>query len=66
MAVKSGLASLYEKLKVEDPWLPPRPWESIPSESGVSGSRIASSSPPSHSENRLLGASTVSVSPSDL
>ncbi|PKI40306.1 hypothetical protein CRG98_039331, partial [Punica granatum] len=59
MAVESSLASLYDKLKVEDPWLPPRPWESIPSESGVSRSRIASSSP-SPSENRLFDTSTVS------
>ncbi|KAF8039693.1 hypothetical protein BT93_B2031 [Corymbia citriodora subsp. variegata] len=34
MAVDASLASLYEKLRVEDPWLPPRTWESIPSESG--------------------------------
>ncbi|KAK4762531.1 hypothetical protein SAY86_008299 [Trapa natans] len=59
---KSSLASLYEKLKLEDPWLPPKPWESIPSESGACGSRIASSySPfPSHFENRLFDTSSVS------
>lgn len=34
MAVDASLASLYEKLRVEDPWLPPRTWESIPSQSG--------------------------------
>lgn len=34
MAVDANFASLLEKLKVEDPWLPPRTWESIPSQSG--------------------------------
>ncbi|XP_056165819.1 uncharacterized protein LOC115679045 isoform X2 [Syzygium oleosum] len=34
MAADASLAALYEKLKVEDPWLPPRTWESIPSQSG--------------------------------
>ncbi|XWS52751.1 hypothetical protein CRYUN_Cryun11dG0099100 [Craigia yunnanensis] len=34
MAVETHFASLFEKLKVEDPWLPPRTWESIPSQSG--------------------------------
>lgn len=28
--------SLLQKLKLEDPWLPPKPWESVPSESGPS------------------------------
>ncbi|XP_048136098.1 uncharacterized protein LOC115734393 isoform X3 [Rhodamnia argentea] len=36
MAEDASLASLYEKLKVEDPWLPPRTWESIPSQNGHS------------------------------
>ncbi|XP_022731919.1 uncharacterized protein LOC111286290 isoform X3 [Durio zibethinus] len=34
MAVETKFAALFEKLKVEDPWLPPRTWESIPSQSG--------------------------------
>ncbi|XP_010541666.1 PREDICTED: gamma-tubulin complex component 6 isoform X2 [Tarenaya hassleriana] len=34
MAEETSLASLMERLKVEEPWLPPRTWESIPSESG--------------------------------
>ncbi|CAA7041784.1 unnamed protein product [Microthlaspi erraticum] len=34
MAVATSLASLLEKLKVEDPYLPPRNWEYIHSESG--------------------------------
>ncbi|KAB1206335.1 hypothetical protein CJ030_MR7G025639 [Morella rubra] len=58
MAVDANFASLFEKLKVEDPWLPPRTWESIPSESGRGGSRslshFFSSSQP------LSDASTVS------
>lgn len=32
--METNFASLFEKLKVEDPWLPPRTWESIPSQSG--------------------------------
>ncbi|KAI4368675.1 hypothetical protein MLD38_017207 [Melastoma candidum] len=35
MPVDSSLASLYESLKVDDPWVDPRPWESIPSQSCV-------------------------------
>ncbi|KAK4369581.1 hypothetical protein RND71_013373 [Anisodus tanguticus] len=35
MAVDTNLASLFEKLKLENPYLPPRPWESIPSESDL-------------------------------
>ncbi|KAK6235334.1 Gamma tubulin complex component [Theobroma cacao] len=34
MALETNFASLFGKLKVEDPWLPPRTWESIPSQSG--------------------------------
>ncbi|KAG2328048.1 hypothetical protein Bca52824_010776 [Brassica carinata] len=33
MAVETSLASLLEKLKVEEPYLPPRNWESIHSQS---------------------------------
>ncbi|XP_055833261.1 uncharacterized protein LOC129902197 [Solanum dulcamara] len=36
MAVDTNLASLFEKLKLEDPYVPPTQWESIPSESGLS------------------------------
>ncbi|MCD7455651.1 hypothetical protein HAX54_029044 [Datura stramonium] len=38
MAVDANLALLFEKLKLEDPYVPPRPWESIPSESGFASS----------------------------
>ncbi|GAV74870.1 Spc97_Spc98 domain-containing protein [Cephalotus follicularis] len=34
MAVDTKFESLKERVKVEDPWLPPTNWESIPSESG--------------------------------
>ncbi|XVF74370.1 hypothetical protein PTKIN_Ptkin13bG0105200 [Pterospermum kingtungense] len=49
MAVETNFSSLFEKLRVEDPWLPPRTWESIPSQSGppplpVSQPSISSSS----------------------
>ncbi|KAJ4970863.1 hypothetical protein NE237_003962 [Protea cynaroides] len=47
MAVDLNFASLFQNLKLDDQWLPSRPWESIPCESGVllSGSCISSSSP---------------------
>ncbi|KAK8641305.1 hypothetical protein V6N13_010718 [Hibiscus sabdariffa] len=45
MAVETNFASLFEKLKVEDPWLPPRTWESIPSQSGPLPPLPASQSP---------------------
>ncbi|KAL3325116.1 hypothetical protein AABB24_038962 [Solanum stoloniferum] len=38
MAVDTNLASLFEKLKLEDPYVQPTQWESIPSESGFSSS----------------------------
>ncbi|PON59178.1 Gamma-tubulin complex component protein [Parasponia andersonii] len=43
MAVDSSdfTSSLFENLKLEDPWLPPTSWDSIPSESGP---RISNSS----------------------
>ncbi|OMO71121.1 Spc97/Spc98, partial [Corchorus capsularis] len=57
MAVETNFASLFEKLKVGDPWLPPRTWESIPSQSGpptppASHTHISSSS--SVSESSLV------------
>ncbi|KAI3804386.1 hypothetical protein L1987_25880 [Smallanthus sonchifolius] len=58
MAVDTDFASLLNNLKVEDPWLPPRPWESIPTESGLS---LTSTSLPSPSTSRrLYDTSTVS------
>ncbi|KAI7743415.1 hypothetical protein M8C21_011266 [Ambrosia artemisiifolia] len=45
MAVDTDFTSLLNTLKVEDPWLPPRPWESIPTESGLSVSSTSLSSP---------------------
>ncbi|XP_059625125.1 uncharacterized protein LOC132268306 isoform X2 [Cornus florida] len=47
MAVDTNFASLFEKLKLEDPLLlHPRPWESIPSESGLSLSDASTSHSP--------------------
>lgn len=43
MAIETSFALLFENLKLEDPWLPPRPWESIPSESGSSHQNSSSS-----------------------
>ncbi|KAK7405823.1 hypothetical protein VNO78_07433 [Psophocarpus tetragonolobus] len=36
--IDTKFASLLENLKVQDPWLPPNTWESIPSESGLHSS----------------------------
>ncbi|KAG2375414.1 uncharacterized protein HKW66_Vig0164320 [Vigna angularis] len=58
MAVDTKFARLLEDLKVEDPWLPPNSWESIPSESG-----LHSSSSSSHPPNQPLShLSTLSES----
>jgi len=60
MTVDAKFARLLENLKVEDPWLPPNTWESIPSESG-----LHSSSSSSHQPNQPLShLSTLSVSSS--
>lgn len=58
MAVDTDFTSLFNKLKVEDPWLPPRPWESIPTESGRSATSTSMSSP--SISRRLYDTSTVS------
>ncbi|KAH9699203.1 Spc97 / Spc98 family of spindle pole body (SBP) component [Citrus sinensis] len=50
-------SSLLEKVKVEDPWLPPRTWESIPSQSGP---HLSSSS--SSNDHRHLHCATSSLS----
>lgn len=59
MAVDASIASLLEKLKVEDPYFPPTPWESIPSESGIPS---LSSLHSQHSSNGISSTSSVSVS----
>ncbi|XP_039065159.1 gamma-tubulin complex component 6-like [Hibiscus syriacus] len=51
MAVETNFASLFEKLKVEGPWLPPPTWESIPSQSGPLPPLPASQSPISSSSS---------------
>lgn len=38
MEVDTNFGSLFEKLKLEDPYVPPAQWESIPSESGFASS----------------------------
>ncbi|KAI3707444.1 hypothetical protein L6452_25973 [Arctium lappa] len=58
MAVDTEFASLLNNLKVQDPWLPPRPWESIPTESGLSVTSTSLSSP--CSSRRFYDTSTVS------
>jgi len=60
MTVDTKFTGLLENLKVEDPWLSPNTWESIPSESG-----LHSSSTSSHPQNQPLShLSTLSVSSS--
>ncbi|KAJ0078980.1 hypothetical protein Patl1_23692 [Pistacia atlantica] len=60
MAVDTNFTGfLLEKVKVEDPWLPPRTWESIPSQSGTF---LSSSS----SQNHQLLADTSTVSEASL
>ncbi|KAK4419711.1 Gamma-tubulin complex component 2 [Sesamum alatum] len=57
MAVQSSTSvmdSLLEKLRLDDPWVPPRSWDSLPSEAG------ASSQPSSNSNPALYTTSTVS------
>ncbi|KAL1193583.1 Gamma-tubulin complex component 3 [Cardamine amara subsp. amara] len=51
MAVATSLASLLEKLKVEEPYLPPRNWESLPSKSGRFHSPTRASASPSPSSS---------------
>ncbi|XP_043722483.1 uncharacterized protein LOC122669702 isoform X2 [Telopea speciosissima] len=45
MAVDLNFASLFQNLKLDDQWLPSKPWESIPFESGVSLSGSCNSTP---------------------
>ncbi|KAJ0013232.1 hypothetical protein Pint_20915 [Pistacia integerrima] len=60
MAVDTNFTGfLLEKVKLEDPWLPPRTWESIPSQSGTF---LSSSS----SQNHQLLADTSTVSEASL
>ncbi|KAG4198281.1 hypothetical protein ERO13_A05G076400v2 [Gossypium hirsutum] len=58
MAVEANFASLFEKLKVEDPWLPPRTWESIPSQSGPLPP-LPNSQPPISSSSSVSEATLV-------
>ncbi|XP_042039080.1 uncharacterized protein LOC121784884 [Salvia splendens] len=50
----SVLNSLLEKLRLDDPWVPPRSWDSVSSQGG------ASSHPPPPSSAALYATSTVS------
>ncbi|KAM3398721.1 putative protein isoform X1 [Capsicum galapagoense] len=60
MAVDTNLGSLFEKLKLEDPYLAPTIWESIPSESG--GISSSYTNPSSSSSHVQYSASAVSES----
>ncbi|KAK4407531.1 hypothetical protein Sango_0334100 [Sesamum angolense] len=51
----SVMDSLLEKLRLDDPWVPPRSWDSLPSQAG------ASPQPSSNSNPALYTTSTVSV-----
>lgn len=58
MGFDAKLGSLLENLKLQDPWLPPTTWESIPCESGVG---VGVGVPTCSKSNQTL--STLSVSP---
>ncbi|KAL3518746.1 hypothetical protein ACH5RR_021335 [Cinchona calisaya] len=55
------VAALLEKLKVDDPWLPPKPWESIPSESGRHQNHLPSHSQSSHGPYQISNLSEASL-----
>ncbi|KAL0370976.1 UNVERIFIED_CONTAM: hypothetical protein Sangu_0415700 [Sesamum angustifolium] len=55
----SVMDSLLEKLRLDDPWVPPRSWDSLPSQAG------ASPQPSSNSNPALYTTSTVSVADRD-
>eukprot|EP00257_Ricinus_communis_P014968 XP_015572775.1 uncharacterized protein LOC8286577 [Ricinus communis] len=59
MAVETNLGTLLEKLKVEEPWLPPVTWESIPSQNVSSFRPPPNSSPLKHTSSSLSEASLV-------
>ncbi|KAL8531079.1 hypothetical protein ACS0TY_007910 [Phlomoides rotata] len=57
MAMESStsvMESLLEKLRLDEPWVPPRSWDSLPSQAG------APSQPPSQSSSPLYTTSTLS------
>ncbi|CAI9105919.1 OLC1v1004952C1 [Oldenlandia corymbosa var. corymbosa] len=58
-AEANTVASLLEKLKVDDPWVPPKPWESVPSEGGGRSSIPHSSAPGFYNTSNLSEASLV-------
>ncbi|KAI3989903.1 hypothetical protein MKX01_040873 [Papaver californicum] len=43
MEVDSNFFSLFKNKKLDDPWLPSKPWESVSSESGISHSQTSNS-----------------------
>lgn len=67
MAVETtrSLASLLEEtLKPDDPWLPPRPWESIPTESGASlssSNATSATSPPLYDNPAVSESSLIRI-----
>ncbi|KAK6164020.1 hypothetical protein DH2020_000884 [Rehmannia glutinosa] len=62
MAVESSTSvmdSLMEKLSLDDPWVPPRSWDSLPSQSGVSSQPSCHSSPPLYATSSVSEPSLV-------
>ncbi|XP_027360926.1 uncharacterized protein LOC113869026 [Abrus precatorius] len=57
--VDTKFAWLLENLKVQDPWLPPSTWESIPCESGLCSSPSSKLSQPLHHLSTLSESSLV-------
>ncbi|CAA0805950.1 Spc97 / Spc98 family of spindle pole body (SBP) component [Striga hermonthica] len=62
MAVDSSISvmdSLLEKLKLDDPWVPPRSWDSLPYQSGAPSRPPSQSSPPSYATSTVSEPSLV-------
>ncbi|KAL8144074.1 hypothetical protein V2J09_017106 [Rumex salicifolius] len=62
MAVESSFSALLQNLKLDDPWLPPKPWEYIPSQSGL----VSSASFPNSSSSNPSFYDLSSVSEASL
>ncbi|URE42113.1 Spc97 / Spc98 family [Musa troglodytarum] len=59
MEIDPNFSSLLRTLRVDDPWVPPKTWESIPSESG----RVRSADSCGESQDPIYESSLISVIP---
>lgn len=58
MEIDPNFSSLLRTLRVDEPWVPPKTWESIPSESG----RVRSADSCGQSQDPIYESSLISVS----